>query len=116
MKKSALLAFSFSCTVEVLAAEPARMGEVRPECISAVRRIHPTAPVLVTADTHLPLTSDALFNWEPFAVAVGWTSAHRLNGAVAVGIVLIALTSAAAFVATTSHRSITPLSQNECIL
>ena len=57
-----------SRTIEIAAAEPTRMGEIRPEGIAAIGRVKPGTAVLVAADTHGTVGAALLLNRIPSAV------------------------------------------------
>ena len=56
--------------VKILAAEPAGMGEIRPECIAAIFGEHSTAAGLIAAATHLALTDYVVLQRVPLTVTV----------------------------------------------
>ena len=93
-----------SGAVQILAAEPAGMGEFRPEGIPAALRVHPAAAILVTAEPHRDLFFGFL-NGIPLALpAAILASADRFAGACILGRTTTALGTIAC------HTMITPLS------
>ena len=117
-----------SRTIEIAAAEPTRMGEIRPEGIAASLREKSAAAVLVAAQAQRTVGTAAAailidripFTVEPFAFVRA--SAHGGDFAVHTGpfaAVTVAITIANAVasaltpvVTTTSHKIITPFVQN----
>jgi hypothetical protein len=72
-----------SRTIEIAAAEPARMGEIGPEGIAAIGRIKPGTAVLVAADTHGAVGAALFLDWIPSAVVrMGRAAADRTDPAV----------------------------------
>ena len=70
-------------SIEIAAAEPTRMGEIRPEGIAAIGRVKPGTAVLVAADTHGTVGAALLLNRIPSAVVrMGRAAADRTDPAV----------------------------------
>lgn len=85
------------------------MGKIRPEGVPAVRREHPAAAALVTANTHGPLREGFALNRIPCTAFAFWASAYRPNGAAIHPAALLLSCAIAASIVATSHKSITPL-------
>lgn len=85
-------------TVEVFAAEPARMGKIGPEFVAAVFREHTAAAVFITADTHFPFTG--FLDWIPYAVTVAGAAVDSADCAVVAGVAALRVL---ALVVTASH-------------
>ncbi len=68
--------------VKVLAAEPTRMGKIRPEPVSAIGGVHAAEAVLIAADAHFPgVVAGVFLDRVPLAVLPG-AAADRLDFAV----------------------------------
>ena len=87
--------------IEVLAAEPAWMGKIWPESVSAIGKVHAAEAVLVAADAHFPGIRAVFLDRIPFAVFPG-AAADRLDFAVVFDCWPLFLAAATATVTTTA--------------